>query len=1528
MFNNRQSALLPARSSHFLSTLLQPRMRMISLMLAGASIVCACLLLTNFAARADSAPGAPIQANAPTNAVLPAGPDSTTPFGGIFSALGPTGPNRLLRYTAFMATLVVTNTNDSGPGSLRQAILDANATPGTDTITFNIPGSGVQTILPLTGLPGLADSVVIDATTQPGWSGAPIIELDGSSAGNNPAFLITANNCVVRGFVINRFNNHGIYIGGTNNTITGNYIGTNAAGTAALPVLFSGIFVDGNNNTIGGTSAADRNVISGNGNQGIATRRSGTIIKGNYIGTNAAGTAALGGGGIFIFGGGSNNLIGGTGPGARNVVSGNATSGAGINISTFESAGATGNIVQGNYIGTNASGTAALPNSGHGVALDGVSGNIIGGTSGSERNVISGNTSSGIIMLNNATNNQVQGNFIGTNAAGTSAIKNGFIGINIFAPASNNIIGGNTAAHRNVISGNDIAGIGIQSSGTPSGPATGNRVQGNYIGVATDGVTPLGNTAGSQRGWGVVVIRLASGNLIGGSGNGEGNIIANNVGPGISVASGGATAGSTVSNRILGNSIFNNGALGIDLFGNGVTLNDRNDPDIGPNNLQNFPVIRSAVSIGGATAIEGTLNSTANSGFTIELFSNDSADPSGFGEGQTLIGTRNVTTDAAGNTSFSLSDVFVPTGQFISATATDSAGNTSEFSGAAPVTASRVDSLSPNGGPESGGTLVTITGRGFTAPGAGTTTVLFGNAPAAGVTAINDTTITAASPAGRGQVSVTVRNGNGDSNADVYFTYQPPPLANAQPAIIGTIGDGNLAVVFPRPDQNLPATQQNVVTGLPANARPHGVAYFGSDQALISDFGNSNVHVVKISTNSLLETIDTTGKYNGTGTIAVAPDLRFALAAGGAISQQNQNSTLSVIRAPFDASAAITTIELPGQLATYQTQAIVFNSAGRAFVKHTTGISVLDPPYEAIAFTIPITTNDGTGALAITPDGNQLLVTHFNATLRIFNAPFSATSTPQILTVPGAALDGIMVTPDGSQAITASAFSPQVFAVNAPFGSGSTFERLPLAPGVISAGRGFEDVGISADGQFAIITGNSGGAGAAAAFIRAPFTAAEARSYAVDVAGGGRGAGAVRFLPPGLAPGLTISKSAPASVPSRADFTYTFNYGNTGDIAADNVVVRDVVPAGVTFVSASDGGSVDDGVVFWNVGSVPAGTTDRTLQLIVRVNPAFSSVSNANYTIEAAGVPPINGPPVTTQITPCAVDQISYGQSVAGAVNSSSCLVGSNNTDFYTFSGTTGDRVALTMESLDIFTKLELLSPQGAVIASAGNNDAERNSRIPLSGFFTLPASGIYTIRAAAAFGGSGSYTLSLYKAPSEGSCTYQISPNNIFVPGRGGTFSFSVLTQPECPPAAAPTTSGGFINIVAAVGGRITFTVSPNPGSSGRQGMIAVAGQMFVFTQYGTSPPANDNVENSQPLTGRNNPPDTPITGTNGGASTQTGEPSQVPGSTPERTVWYSFVPDQGASGLYSFTTSGSDFDTVMSIFACPSTAPAHSAI
>jgi len=622
-------------------------------------------------------------------------------------------------FAATRQMFVVTNANDHGAGSLRQAILDANATIGTDTIIFNVPGSGVHTINLLIGLPVITDPVVIDATTQPGFAGAPLIELNGTQAGSNLNGLqISSAGCTIRGFVIGKFiSGAGILLSSNGNTVQGNYIGTDSTGTVGRNNFYGILISNSSNNLIGGTTSAARNVISGNSFDGVNIGGSGNQIQGNFIGTNASGTAAVPNGingvnisispqltnnvvggtapgagnlisgnqrGINLFSPGNfiqgnligtdvsgtkslgngtgiaaavaNTLIGGTIPGARNVISGNT--GDGVTL------GGAGSLLQGNFIGTDMSGTAALGNGGSGVVAG--SGALVGGITPEARNVISGNGGFGNISLgSNSSGAQavVQGNYIGTDVTGNVALTNPQAGISI--SGSSNLVGGLAPGAANVISGNRV-GLQIGGSIFP-GPA-GNVVQGNVIGSNALGNSALPNSLGG------IAISGSSSNTIGGFQNGAANKISFNGGPGVNVSSG-------TGNSIRGNSISSNAGLGIDLFPIGVTPNDPGDADTGANNLQNFPLLTAVIPNGGATTIQGILNSTPNTTYAIDFYSNSACDPSGNGEGERFVGSATVTTAGDGNASI---NAMVPAalapGIVVTATATDPIGNTSEFS--------------------------------------------------------------------------------------------------------------------------------------------------------------------------------------------------------------------------------------------------------------------------------------------------------------------------------------------------------------------------------------------------------------------------------------------------------------------------------------------------------------------------------------------------------------------------------------------------------------------------------------------------------------------------------------------------------------------------------------------------------------------------------------------------------------------------------------------------------------------------------
>jgi CSLREA domain-containing protein len=572
-----------------------------------------------------------------------------------------------------------------GECSLRAAIQQANATAGANAILFNIPGVGPHTIAPTSALPAITGPVTIDGYSQPGASANTLaigndavlkIELNGAGAGAGVDGLnlgAGSDGSALRGLVINRFLGDGISGSADNVTIAGNYIGTDAAGTADLGNGVNGINADGDNWTIGGLTTAGRNLVSGNNDNGIQLFGDGHTVLGNYVGTNAAGSAAIGNSdeGIEMASNSSGNTIGGTAAGAGNVASGNGDNG----ILIYDSQG---NTVLGNYVGVNAAGTAAIGNGDDGIEVNANSlSNTIGGTAAGAGNVASGNGDNGLYVGGGTANTLIVGNYIGVAATGVTAIGNGSEGLEV-NDASDTVIGGTQPGAGNVIGANAQEGIWIING------ATGTVVQGNWIGTDKTGTINLGNSNAGIR-IGNTIGVPANNNLIGGSALGVGNVIAFNSEAGVAVDT---NIGPSVNNAILGNSIYANTGLGIDLDdlyssppSNGVTPNDgAGDPDTGGNNRQNFPVLTSAATTGSTLNVGGALTSTASTQFRIEFFANVTADPTGYGEGQRYLGAYTVTTSAGGVTPFITTlTTTVATTETVTATATDPNGNTSEF---------------------------------------------------------------------------------------------------------------------------------------------------------------------------------------------------------------------------------------------------------------------------------------------------------------------------------------------------------------------------------------------------------------------------------------------------------------------------------------------------------------------------------------------------------------------------------------------------------------------------------------------------------------------------------------------------------------------------------------------------------------------------------------------------------------------------------------------------------------------------------
>jgi CSLREA domain-containing protein len=443
------------------------------------------------------------------------------------------------------------------------------------------------------------------------------------------------------------------------NQLLGNFIGTDLGtpngvipkGTVPFPNFAQGILVqDSPKNTIGGHDVAARNIIGESLLDGvliIGANATGNRLLNNYIGFNDLNGAIYflpNQNGVSLTAGG--NLIGDGNPGGGNTIDNNRNHG----ILLF-GAGASGNTIEGDIIGLNPGGGSAFPNAFDGIHLDNAPDNIIGGVTVGARNVISSNNNGVYLLGAGSTGNTVEGNFIGTGTDGVTDLGNAVDGV-VIDNAPPHTIGGGVNGAGNVISGNN-RGVRITGAGS-----TKNEVQGNFIGTDLTGLAVVHNKID-----GILVTAGASNNLIGGATNADGNTIANNAGPGVNLDDG-------TANTILSNSIFAN-------IGHGIVLN----PVTNANKLQPAPSLITVTPSGTSTHVQGTLVAAPDTAYIVQFFSSAVADPSGFGQGQTSLFTATVTTDDTGHATFSLDiQALVPSGQFVTATATDPLGNTSTFS--------------------------------------------------------------------------------------------------------------------------------------------------------------------------------------------------------------------------------------------------------------------------------------------------------------------------------------------------------------------------------------------------------------------------------------------------------------------------------------------------------------------------------------------------------------------------------------------------------------------------------------------------------------------------------------------------------------------------------------------------------------------------------------------------------------------------------------------------------------------------------
>jgi CSLREA domain-containing protein len=649
--------------------------------------------------------------------------------------------------------ITVNSVGDEGQGlcsqpgetcTLRAAINRANATAGTVLIRFNIPESEVvKMIRPESPLPAVTNTVIIDGTTQPGWVGGhhPLIEIEGSYAGSSSGLTVRGAGSVIKGLMITDFHRNGIDVRGPDVIILQSYLGTDGGNDVDLGNTGWGIDVSCNADgsdiplrvRIGEIN--DGNLISGNDQGGVNIdfdpcngRESGAKVYGNIIGLDAAGDGLLGNGGPGVrIQHASQNEIGGPLAGRQNWISGNHGNGVEVLRTASEN-----NTIHNNRIGIDRGGALARGNWTNGVYSEGNL-TLVGGTDPSTGNVISGNHEEGVLIALGPA--LIQGNRIGISEDGTAALGN-LEGIVVKSCNTGVQIGGNLSAARNVISGNTNNGILIRDSNPcDDGNVT---INNNRIGTNPDGTQAIGNQIGilvwanhvtvgdpysgsgnlisGNLSHGLLVQsndNLIAGNLIGkGAGdnplpNGEagilmksgasGNIVERNVvrdngGAGVQIVGGGT------GNSIRRNYLYENGGLGIALDGDDPLENDNLDGDDGSNHRQNHPTLSAAELDGDTVSVTGTIRSGLSTAYTIDIYTNLACDPSGFGEGRLWITQVNVITNSQGLALFTVD--FPAAGNdatAVTATATNMAGDTSDFSQCIPVTGAPTPTPQPAG---------------------------------------------------------------------------------------------------------------------------------------------------------------------------------------------------------------------------------------------------------------------------------------------------------------------------------------------------------------------------------------------------------------------------------------------------------------------------------------------------------------------------------------------------------------------------------------------------------------------------------------------------------------------------------------------------------------------------------------------------------------------------------------------------------------------------------------------------------------
>ncbi|APW61472.1 beta strand repeat-containing protein [Paludisphaera borealis] len=1178
---------------------------------------------------------------------------------------------------------------------------NVNGAPTAVTIVGN--GVGVDTTL----LAGVAN--VFNGIHVSGASGVTI----GGTAGNSPN-LISGN--TLNGVLLDPS------AGGAATTgvlIQGNRIGTDLNGAVAIPNNNDGVQTIGTQGvTIGGLTTAARNLISGNKQSGVelanitfGANTIATLIQGNWIGVNASGTNALPNAVGVNQNGGDATTIGGTAAGAGNLISGNT--GQGVRMGTGDHS-----LVQGNLIGTNATGTAPLGN-GTGLLFANASFATIGGAAAGAGNIISGNGGAGIDSFVIGSQAEViQGNWIGVvpGATPTSPVNplgNGGHGVQIWGPI-NVLIGGTGPGEGNIIAANGVGALGGNGINT-FGETTGLVVEGNFIGTDRIGTPGLGNgNNGANGGNGVSL--FSNGNTIGGTAPGAGNVIANNSSNGIALVLG------SNNNSFLGNSIYNNGQKPVGFTQLGINFGQSNEPLVnqvwppgpansGPNNFQNYPVLdpSSGIYDNGSIEIKGTLNANVGQTYRVEFFASPTQNVSGFGEGKIFLGATavavtNTTTYTAAFDATLTTSAPIPSGYYITATATDALGNTSEF--AKNIVSKQIVDVSIAGAVASN------------FPGDPTKVIVGGQLT-------YTLTITNSSPVAANTVSLV-------DTLDPNVVYQPLSSSTSVPGVVLSYNSagGTVSAVFPTI-----AAGQTVTVTIVALVAPSAAS--GPPAPITNAFA--------ITTADVNSSLNTSGEVDTTNALPAA-DLRISgfaaspdgvitpLYAGGGYSysigvanQAGLSDATNVVVTDYLPDSTLVTFDPtqnPGwtlhasgtsQYATYDVGTLVSGASQTLTLILGTTAAAVGPPLSSFATVF---------STAVGPVGAVFDPNLANNTSATINTPVTAAADVQVTVVPDPSTvyagDNLSYTinvinngPSPSSGVILTNTVP----------AGTTFisaeqDGAPLVVTPVDGVLTFNLGGLNAGASIKPIVITVGTAGITSSAAVSPTTTANLAwtefpnaSSAADVV--------VGTVTPKSQLSVAL-QSDPSSIYVGGTATYTVTVANTGPSDDTNVTAVLVFPAN-TIVTLTPGTytlqqTPTSQIVTFNLGSLAAGASvQRTIAFTALPAAADSSGSgtvNVSATVTGANYPANTYPPALAGTTVLAAINLSIQLSATPNL----AQIGQNLV--YTIQATNSGPSTAT--GVVVYNALPAI-PQYVTFVSAKSNGVPINVAPNANGVLTLP---------------------------------------------------------------------------------------------------------------------------------------------------------------------------------------------------------------